>query len=147
MPHAIFTYGTLMFPAVMGAVTGHAFACAEARLRDFSRQGIRDEVFPGIVATPGSFVDGVVWFDVDDPTLSVLDEFEDGLYERRDVRIVASPDGEARGLSAQAWVIPAKYADALDGRVWDPARFEAQEMARYVEMCRRFAAVAQGRGG
>lgn len=136
MGRAVFTYGTLMFPAVMRAVTGRDFPSASGRVSGFERQGVRGEVFPGVVAAPGASVDGVVWFDVVEETLLVLDRFEDWLYERQVVDVVMESDG--RVVSAEAWVVPGRYVSALDGCAWDAGRFEAEEMGRYLEMCRGF---------
>lgn len=135
MPRDVFTYGTLMFPAVMRAVTGRSFEAAPGKVTGFVRQGIRDEVFPGLSAGGEGTVEGVVWFAVDDAAAEALDRFEDWLYDRRSVA-VSLDDG--RTITADAWIVPPRYADALDGAPWDSARFEREELARYLGMCEAF---------
>ena len=56
----IFTYGTLMIPEVMQAVTCQSFQVSEARLYGYERFCLVDEIYPGIVETGQSFTSGKV---------------------------------------------------------------------------------------
>src|SRR4051794_24181265 len=84
----VFTYGTLMFPEVWRAVVGRHFESVEGRAAGYAIFRVRDAVFPGILAAAeGSHVSGVVYLDVDLPTLQRLDAFEDAFYERRAIPV------------------------------------------------------------
>lgn len=144
MSRAVFTYGTLVFPEVMGAVTGKAFRFEDGWIMGYARFGVRDAVYPGVVERPGARTTGRVFFDVDERTLARLDRFEDWLYERRRV-CVKREGGEA--VWADAWIVPAHYASELDERPWDPEHFQREHLAGYVDGCHRFRASDEAEEG
>lgn len=135
MPRAVFTYGTLAFPEVMEAVTGSAFESHEGWIRGFARFGVRDAVYPGVVVCDGEITPGRVYHGVGAATLRRLDRFEDWLYERRPVRVES--DG-APDLEADAWIVPARFAEHLAQDPWDPEWFRRQHLTQYLDGCRRF---------
>lgn len=135
MTRLIFTYGTLMFPEVMRAITGQSFDHVPGTLTGFAREGVRHQVFPGLKASAGARTRGEVYFDIDETALAVLDLFEGSLYERL-VAEVSLDDG--RRLLADVWVIPPRHLGALDGKPWDPGVFQQAELPRYLDLCRRF---------
>jgi len=135
MTGLVFTYGTLMFPEVMRAVTGQSFEHVSGTITGFAREGIRHQVFPGLKAAAGETTRGEVYFDVDETALAVLDLFEGSLYERLPAE-VALDDG--RRLVAGVWVVPPRNLGALDGEPWDPRLFQRTELPRYLDMCWRF---------
>lgn len=135
MARAVFTYGTLAFPAVMQAVTGRAFASQRAWLTGFERFAVRGAVYPGVLETGCRSTDGRLYLEVDEDTLGRLDRFEDWLYERHTHEVTVL-GGEPR--PAEVWVVPPWYAPLLTRGPWDPRRFQRRELARYLRMCRAF---------
>ncbi len=144
MARAVFTYGTLAFPDVMRAVTGRTFDSVTGTVEGHQRVGVRDAVYPGMIAAAGKATEGRVYLDVDDETLGVLDRFEDWLYERRAI-VVQLEAGPV--LSADAWVVPARYRGELDGAPWDSARFEGVDLDGYLAMCQAFRRGARHENG
>lgn len=128
----VFTYGTLLIAEVMEAVAGRRFASVAARLDGFERVCVRGAVYPGARAAPAGSIAGVLWLDVDPAAVARLDRFEGDLYERRPVQVVAGD----RRHDAQAYVVPATFADRLDPRPWDLDDFRRRHLARYLERCR-----------
>ena len=119
----VFTYGTLMFPAVWRAVVGREFAAVGGTAAGFAIYRVRDAVFPGILATGETdSVAGVVYLDVDDASLARLDRFEDTFYERQSLWIDCD-DGQRR--SANAYVVPAHQRDVLTAEPWGREQFVA----------------------
>jgi gamma-glutamylcyclotransferase (GGCT)/AIG2-like uncharacterized protein YtfP len=119
----VFTYGTLMFPAVWQAVVGRAFKTIDGTAAGFEVFRVRDAVFPGIIAgTGGCFVGGVVYLHVDSGSLERLDRFEDDFYERRALSIDCS-DGLQR--MAEAYVVPAANRNVLTSEPWSRESFLA----------------------
>ena len=85
----IFTYGTLMIPDVMYAVTTCEFRFIDAILRGYARFTVKGESYPGIIPVTDAVTEGIIYFDVDEPSLDVLDIFEGELYQRTTVRVEA----------------------------------------------------------
>ena len=69
----LFTYGSLMVPSVMEAVTGRTFSARRAALADYVRFRVSGASYPGIVPRWGVVIDGVVYLDVDAAAVACLD--------------------------------------------------------------------------
>lgn len=117
----IFTYGSLMYPEVWERVVRGRYRSSPATATGFARYAISGETYPGMVASPGSSVQGVMYFDVDVEDVAALDAFE-GEYYRRDGIPVASENGGA--IMAETYIfLP---VDLLSMAPWKPESFEMQ---------------------
>jgi len=137
----IFTYGSLMFPSVMRAVTDHEFPSLKARLRDYARYKVIGEAYPGLTPLEGAVTEGVLYLDVDVLSVRRLDDFEGEFYERTQI---PAETLEGDSLTANTYVIKAKYLDRLSSEPWDPECFEKFDLFRFLTTYRGFvnAAVA-----
>lgn len=125
---AVFAYGTLLFPEVMAAVTGRAGSAVDARLEGFARRALRGVCYPGLLPCAGARVEGRLWTDVQPRELARLDEFEGRRYRRQPVRVIA----QAGERNAQVYVLNATFRWLGTAADWDPARFRALHLSRYV---------------
>jgi gamma-glutamylcyclotransferase (GGCT)/AIG2-like uncharacterized protein YtfP len=141
---AVFAYGTLLFPAVMEAVTGRRFETREAELAGYVRQRLRRQIYPAAVASPGARVVGRLYEGVDAATLARLDRFEGDLYERRRVCVAPAEGGE---VSAELYVLVAAQRGELLDEPWDPEAFESVHLAAYLRSCAAFRARDEARIG
>lgn len=115
----VFTYGSLMFPAVWGSVVRGNYPSAPATIRGFRRVRVRDREHPALIVAHGSaLVTGRVYFDVDASDVARLDYFETSNYAR--VTVATTLEGKA--ISAQAYL--ALNFDSLLETDWDAAEFE-----------------------
>jgi gamma-glutamylcyclotransferase (GGCT)/AIG2-like uncharacterized protein YtfP len=130
----LFTYGSLVFPEVMTAVTGRTFEHRDAVLRDHRRRMLRGRVYPGIRFAAGEVTEGRVYLDLDTSALASLDDFEGEEYERRTVVVGV---GSER-LSAEAYVLGGAHHDLMTAALWDARRFAGSHLRVYVARCRRF---------
>lgn len=130
-----FAYGTLEFPAVMEAVTGHGGASVPALLRDYERFLLAGRPYPGIVARSGAETGGALYASLDPGAFELLDRFEDDCYERRRVE-VEREDGAA--VAAFAYVIPEPRRGVLSREPWLRDRFAASHFPGFLEHCRGF---------
>ncbi|OWW23009.1 gamma-glutamylcyclotransferase family protein [Noviherbaspirillum denitrificans] len=117
----VFTYGSLMFPAVWQRVVRGDYRSAPARLDGHARFAIAGETYPGMVARPGASVDGVLYFDVSPADLAALDAFEGAEYRRDTVRVTLST-GETIDAGTYIYLLPEK----LSGSPWLPEAFQMQ---------------------
>jgi gamma-glutamylcyclotransferase (GGCT)/AIG2-like uncharacterized protein YtfP len=116
----VFTYGTLMFPEVWEGVVGRSFASVDGTAQGYAVFRVRDAVFPGMIDSPNSAVQGTVYLDVDHDSLMRLDKFEDHFYDRRAILIECN-DGLER--IAQAYIVPAANTNILTDEPWNRDTF------------------------
>ena len=111
----LFCYGTLQVPEVIRAVTGRTYPGMAAILHGYAIYRVKDAEYPGIIPSANSWIEGVVYENVSDTDLKVLDLFESDLY-RRQLLDVKLPDEKIR----QAWcyVIPDHNKRMLTAEVW-----------------------------
>jgi len=132
----IFTYGSLMFPAVMKAVTGREFSSRNARVKNYARFRVKGESYPGLTPLEGAFTEGVLYLNIDDLSVKRLDDFEGKLYERARISAEAL-DGESS--IAQAYLIKPQYRDQLSSEPWDPEHFEKADLLQFMAGYRGFS--------
>jgi gamma-glutamylcyclotransferase (GGCT)/AIG2-like uncharacterized protein YtfP len=135
----IFTYGSLMFPSVMKAVTGREFSSEKARLRNHARFKVKGESYPGLTPLEGAVTEGVLYRDVDALSVRRLDDFEGELYERTEI---PADTLEGESLTAQTYVIKAQYRDRLSSEEWDPKHFEKADLFDFMTTYRGFVTTA-----
>ncbi len=116
----LFTYGTLMVPSIFASVTGRHLPGHEACLPGYARFCIKNEVYPGIIASPGHTTYGMVYLDVDEQSISKLDIFEGDYYLRTLVRVTTE---DAKTHDAQTYVLKDQYRYLLSKRKWDVEAF------------------------
>jgi gamma-glutamylcyclotransferase (GGCT)/AIG2-like uncharacterized protein YtfP len=120
--HTLFVYGTLQYPALIAAVLGRRPPTEAATLDGYARFAVRGEPFPGIVPWPGARVDGRLYSGLRGCTRSAIDDFEGPLYGREQVSVL--PRSGAGPVSAETFVVHARWRHLLAAHDWDPAAFE-----------------------
>ena len=135
MNERVFTYGTLLLPDVMQAVTGQSFPSEEAVLYDYIRFQVRDKVYPGIIPARGARVTGRLYSGTDPLALLLLDRFEGDLYERRVVQVITAT---GTSLDAYAYVIAPMHRRSLSTQAWSVSRFVRLHAPAYRRACRQF---------
>ena len=132
----VFTYGSLMIPSVMVAVTGTHFQVSKAALRDYARFSLKGESYPAIVFKAGAATDGVLHRDVDERSLKLLDDFEGELYRRISVRVEVDQSG---ALMAEAYVISPAHRPLLSSEPWDFDEFKEEHLQAFLRNYRGFS--------
>jgi hypothetical protein len=155
----LFTYGSLMFPAVWTRVVAGSYRSLPASLPGFRRRRVRGEDYPGLeradVRTAGEdpaamSVDGILYLDVAPADLDLLDEFEGADYRRIEASAVVRREPTAAGRSAlepgaavattapgPGAVLPAQTylfvsLAKLERGDWDPLEFERKRITRFL---------------
>ena len=126
----IFTYGTLMLPEVMYAVTTREFRSINAKLKGYGRFTVKGESYPGIIPETDAVTQGIIYFDVDELSLERLDEFEGDLYQRIPIQ-VETKDKEV--LNAETYVIKPRYRRCLSSKEWNLKEFAQKHLAAFLE--------------
>src|SRR5690606_37717737 len=118
----LFTYGTLMFPAVWRLVVGREYRTAAAALNGFQVRRAAGQLFPVMFAGDAEdVVHGLVYFDLDDAALRLLDEFESDLYQRSSVTVRLISD--ARQLHCETYVLPTRNLRHASDEAWSAKWF------------------------
>ncbi len=125
----IFAYGSLMFDTVRDLLIDDRYRKLEGYVSGYKRLGVRDEVYPGLVAATDSRVDGVVLLDVNRSDIRLLDEFEGGYYRRQGMTVVC---GIKRCIHAQAYVFRDEYRFLLTDYEWDADQFFNKDIQTFL---------------
>ena len=131
-----FAYGTLAIAAIMNALTGKQFEMESATAPDYRRFRIKGQVYPGLLRQVGGVTPGRLYFDVDDRSMELIDQFEDDVYDRIGLQ-VKKTDGSL--VRAEAYVIPPARSDLLSSEPWDPDAFWRESGDAYVSFCKRLS--------
>ena len=126
----IFTYGTLMIPEVMVAVTTRRFRSIDAILKGYARFTVKGESYPGITPEPGAITEGIIYFDVDELSLERLDAFEGDLYQRTPIRVETEKEDI---LNAETYVIKPRYRSCLSSKEWNAKEFARKHLASFLK--------------
>lgn len=115
----VFTYGSLMFPAVWQKVVRGDYLSSAASIHGFRRVCVRDANHPAlIISSRAEPIVGRVYFDVSAEDTARLDHFETHNYAR--VSVAVTVDGSA--TAAQAYL--AVNIDSLTDIDWSEQTFE-----------------------
>ena len=126
----IFTYGTLMIPDVMYAVTAREFRFKNAVLRGYARFTVKGESYPGIIPATDAVTEGIIYFDVDESSFERLDAFEGDLYQR--IPILAEMKG-GKICNAEAYVIRPNFRNHLSSSEWNIKEFAQKHLKTFLE--------------
>ena len=135
MSCSVFTYGTLEIPDVMEAVTGRSFDSVEATADGYARFLLKGRIYPGMTPVSGHTTSGRVYFEVDERSLLLLDQFEDDVYVRQ---LISVHTAAANWLNAYAYIIDPKDKDVLTANPWSKETFAAKHLSSYLAACRGF---------
>jgi gamma-glutamylcyclotransferase (GGCT)/AIG2-like uncharacterized protein YtfP len=117
----------------MRAVTGKTFTGQKAQLGGYQIRRVKGAEYPGIVVCEEESVSGLLYTQVDEQSLRVLDAFEGEEYERRQVVVRLHGDKE---VEAFAYVIRPQHRGRLSHEPWTMDQFMQSElpafMARFV---------------
>ncbi len=111
----LFCYGTLQVPEVIHAVTGRTYQGMAATLHGYAIYRVKNAEYPGIIHSADCEIEGIIYENISDNDLKVLDLFESDLY-RRQMLEVALPDDKT--CKAWCYVIPDQNKNVLTDRVW-----------------------------
>lgn len=104
----VFTYGSLMYPEVMyGLVKQTNYKTQTAVLKDYARYHVKHAVYPGIIPVQGKSVKGLVYMDVTEEDLSILNRFETAEYKPTEITVVNEKGAKIKAV-AYVYLNPSK---------------------------------------
>ncbi len=132
----LFGYGTLSIPEIVACLTGEVLPTVPGTARGYASFRMKGRAYPGIIADPRGFTEGVLYEDLPPAVLELFNAYEDDLYETTLVPVATS----TRIVQAIAYVIPKERRKLLSNDPWDPQQFMERNGKRYLRMCRKFRA-------
>ncbi len=121
-----------MVPEVVRAVTGDSPRSVRARIEGYARYVVRGECYPAIVPQRGGATAGLLYLEVGDAALALLDRFEGELFVRRTVE-VSLVGGER--VAAETYILAGGHADDLTAEPWDESRFRRDDLEGWLRRC------------
>lgn len=117
-----------MYPQVWSRVMSGAHSSRRATLAGYSRRQLPGEVYPALVAEPGSSVNGVLYSGLTPAEIERLDRFEGEEYHRIPVRAM-----QAGGEEVDTFVYLYAHPEGTSPDLWDPLRFEREGLQHFLE--------------
>lgn len=124
-----------MFDTVRDLLIDDRYRKLEGYVSGYTRLGVRDEVYPGLVASKDSQVDGVVLLDVNRSDIQLLDEFEGEHYCRQGMTVIC---GHRQCIHAQAYIFRDEYRFLLTDNEWDADQFCNKDIQTFLSRYRGF---------
>lgn len=126
----LFTYGSLMFPAVWQRVVRGTYRSHRAVLPGYLRRAVKGATYPVVYpASTTSEVEGVLYYQVTADDLKRLDRFEGDYYQRRGESVRLS-DGQL--INAEVYVLKEAFHSIASDQDWDQKQFEREGLSSFL---------------
>lgn len=134
VPMNVFVSGPLMFMELFAAITGSSCVTKFGVLRGYAQFAVKNEGQSAMIPFPDKLVDGVVYMDVDDGALALLDAFQGNRFVREEVSV----EGEGgEWLEATAYCLKLSQKDILSREEWDEDVYRGKYLKKVLASCRK----------
>ncbi|MDD3342319.1 MAG: gamma-glutamylcyclotransferase [Sulfurospirillaceae bacterium] len=130
----LLTYGSLMFNDVWEKLVKGEYHSRKATLNGYARRCVLNDVYPVIFPADES-VQGVVYFDIIDEDMKILDEFEGIFYERRSLEALLE---DHQSIPIEVYVLKEQYFNIIDHKLWDEAFFAQEGIKQFIKNYKGF---------
>jgi hypothetical protein len=115
----------------MKAVVGHTYRGVKAKLPGYAIYKIKNAEYPGAVFDPESEISGVLYAELSDVDLAILDVFEGELYRRSLLKVVLQ-SGEI--IDSWLYVVREDLRKYLTVEPWDLKAFVKDGLKSFMEI-------------
>ena len=112
----LFTYGTLMDPAVWARVAQEECPTERVVLHGYEARRLHGVTFPGLIEAPGCATPGLLYRGVSTAALARLDAYEDDFYVRVPLILLAESGPE----TAEVYLILPEHRSLVRDESWQP---------------------------
>jgi gamma-glutamylcyclotransferase (GGCT)/AIG2-like uncharacterized protein YtfP len=127
----VFVYGSLMFEEVWERIIKRRYTRHDAKLSGYKRLDVKGQLYPGLIKSNNSQVDGAVYLGIKSKDILALDRFEGKYYKRMPVRVTVDRVGDVR---ADVYVFQNKYRNLLTHSEWDAEKFRNENVYKFLSM-------------
>ena len=125
----IFVYGSLMYSEVWDKIVSESYLNCAATIKGYERFAIQNEVYPAVIKSKGSEVEGLIWKDVNDEDLARLNEFEGEYYVLQSEKAI---DDQGSLIPVCFYLLKSQYHSILKNENWDIQRFESKNLPLFI---------------
>lgn len=133
---ALFTYGSLMFPAVWSRVVVGRYVPQVATVHGFCRLAVKGETYPAAIPCPDQQIAGVLYTGITAADLLRLDRFEGSQYWRRPVRVDLD---SGKFCPAYIYLLRPSHYHLLASHPWDEAAFRHSGLPQFLRQYAGFS--------
>jgi len=101
-----------------------------AAIDGYAGYRVRNAEYPGLIRVAGSKTNGILYDNVSEKDLKVLDLFEGSIYTRRLLNVVCADGSETK---AWVYVIAEHHRDILTNECWDLEEFLADGFSSFMK--------------
>ncbi|ATB70919.1 gamma-glutamylcyclotransferase [Sulfurospirillum diekertiae] len=130
----LFTYGSLMFEDVWNRLIKGNYLSQQASLAGYARRSVKGDEYP-VIFKANELVEGVVYYDINEEDMAILDAFEGEYYQRTEVELLVKNEP----IQACVYVLKEKHFDIIDPKPWSEALFATEGIKRFLAHYKGFA--------
>lgn len=123
-----------MFEDVWNRLVKGNYLSQKATLMGFARRSVKEDEYP-VIFQADELVEGVVYYDINEEDMVILDTFEGEYYERQEVELLVKNEP----IKASVYVLKEKYFDIIDPKPWSEALFATEGIKRFLAHYKGFA--------
>ena len=129
MAENLFVYGTLLYDEVWNEVVGHKREKQSAKAFGWARYYVNNKLYPGLISSLDSVVDGMLITGLTNQEWSKLDKFEDDLYIRKLIDITLENNTT---IQSYAYIVEQANCKYLSSIPWEPKKFKQLELKKFL---------------
>ena len=123
-----------MFEDVWNRLVRGNYLSQKATLMGYARRSVKNDEYP-VIFQADEFVEGVVYYDINEEDMITLDAFEGEYYERKEVELLVKNEP----VHACVYVLKEHYFDIIDPKPWSEAHFATEGIKRFLANYKGFA--------
>ncbi len=141
----VFGYGPWAYPDIMGVLLGRVPTHQDGILENFEIGIVANNTLPGAFPSNGHNLLGVIYTDINENDLKVLNTYHDSFFEFMD-GVAMIPRQKSEKLFGACWIIPQRHTDIMAPTIWNDEAFKRNTHARFLIACRDFRREVVSRG-
>lgn len=131
---SIFTYGSLMFHDVWSVLVKGNYTSQKATLAHYTRRCVKNDEYP-VIFKGGENVEGVVYTNISNEDMAILDAFEGEFYQR----ITVDVQTQTQIIQADVYVLKEEYFHIIEDKPWDVKEFATTGIKCFLANYKGFA--------
>ena len=129
----LFTYGSLMFSPIWERVVVGSYTALPAVLKGYSRMSVLNEEYPVIIPSESGLCNGVLYKNVSERDLLLIDFFEGVEYERATASVSLLHLDKSFTVNAEIYRLNPDYSSIVGTTNWDKESFEKNGIQKFIQ--------------
>jgi len=129
----LFTYASLMFPSIWERVVAESYTALPAVLTGYARMSVINEDYPVIIPSETGVCHGILYRNISERDLTLIDLFEGREYRRTTATVSLSHLDQAFSINAEIYCLNPDYASIAGSTFWDKENFEKNGVKKFIQ--------------